>query len=124
VSVVGTGLVERRQHVGVGFAMVVAGPVVAVAVGLVGLASVNWLWPKIGDPQTQSLFWASLPMVVLLAVAWVAGTWVTSRGLVSLGVDSGWSRLLLAAAIVLVGAALLAALGLLVGVNIQSGSSS
>jgi hypothetical protein len=104
--------------------MVVAGPVVTIALGLVGLAFLNWLWPRVGDPTTQSLFWASLPMVLLLAVASVAGTWVTSRGLASLGVDPGWSRLLLAAAIVLAGVALLAGLGWLAGVNIQSGSSS
>ena len=123
MSVVDTGLLERRQHVGVGFAMLVAGPVVTVALGLGGLAFLNWLWPRIGDPQTQSLFWASLPMVLLLAAAWVAGTWVTSRGLASLGVDPGWSRLLLAAAIVLAGAALLSVLGWLAGVNIQSSAS-
>jgi hypothetical protein len=62
-------------------------------------------------------------MVLLLAAAWVAGTWVTSRGLASLGVDPGWSRLLLAAAIVLAGAALLSVLGWLAGVNIQSSAS-
>jgi hypothetical protein len=104
--------------------MVVAGPVVTVALGLVGLAFLNWLWPRVGDPTTQSLFWASLPMVLLLAVALVAGTWVTSRGLASLGVDPGWSRLLLAVGIVLAGAAVLAGLGWLADVNIQSGSSS
>jgi hypothetical protein len=124
VSGLDTGLVDRRQHPGVGFVMVAAGPVVSVALGLSGLAFLNWLWPRIGDPTTQSAFWASLPMALLVAVALVAGTWVTSRGLASLGVDPGWSRLLLAAGIVVAGAALLAVLGWLARVSIQSGSSS
>jgi hypothetical protein len=123
VSVVDTGLVDRRQHSGAGFAMVAAGPVAAVALGLAGLTFLNWLWPRIGDPTTRSLFWASLPMLLLLALALATGTWVTSRGLASLGFNPGWSRLLLAVAIVVAGAALLAGLGWLAGVNIQSGSS-
>jgi len=120
----GAEVPERRPRAGLAVATVLAGPAVAVGLALAWIALLNWVWPKLGSPVAPNLFWAAVPVLPGLGVAWAAGAVVTARGLARLGVRAGWSRWLLAALVVGVGVVVLGLVGWLTGGDITSGSSS
>ncbi|HET7902441.1 MAG TPA: hypothetical protein VFL59_14765 [Candidatus Nanopelagicales bacterium] len=105
-----------------GTALVVAGPVLAVALFLLVLAGLNWWFTRHPTPSDSASIMLSL--VALVAVPLMVGGAVAWRGLVLLHVPNAALRLVVALVVVLGGAALIGVLLWLAGLNIQQGSAS
>ncbi|MFN8158437.1 MAG: hypothetical protein U0R68_13555 [Candidatus Nanopelagicales bacterium] len=117
-----TTTLERPTSRGTGTALLIAGPVVAVAAFLAALAGLNWY--DSGHPLSSNLLTQTVALLLLVVLPVLLGGALVWRGLAAMGVGRRAWRLVLALVVVLGGAAIIAVLLWLAGLNLQQGSAS